>query len=65
MGGNGYRSAVIHSDLLCSPCFRFVGNDPLWKQNFCYSYACLKAISSQRVLDAATELLRERAGAPG
>jgi ADP-heptose:LPS heptosyltransferase len=50
---------VVHSDLACSPCFRFVGNDPMWKVNTCYSFACLKAITPEAVLATATELLAE------
>jgi ADP-heptose:LPS heptosyltransferase len=50
---------VIHSDLACSPCFRFVGNDPMWKVNNCYSFACLTAITPDAVLATATELLAE------
>ena len=53
----GYRGRLLHSDLPCSPCFRFIGNDPLWKVNPCYSFACLKAIGANRVLEAAVELL--------
>lgn len=50
---------VVHSNLACSPCFRFVGNDPLWKVNTCYSFACLNAITPEAVLATATELLAE------
>ena len=53
----GYRGRLLHSDLPCSPCFRFVGNAPLWQVNPCYSFACLKAIDTHHVLDAAVELL--------
>jgi ADP-heptose:LPS heptosyltransferase len=48
---------VVHSDLACSPCFRFVGNDPMLKVNACYSFACLNAITPEAVLATATELL--------
>ncbi|HUY78573.1 MAG TPA: glycosyltransferase family 9 protein [Ktedonobacterales bacterium] len=58
VGGVGYQSRVLHSDLPCYPCFRFVGNDPYWYRNPCYTYACLKAIQPQDVFDAAVELLR-------
>jgi len=58
VGKPGYRSQLIHSDLPCSPCFRFVGNAPLWQVNTCYSYACLKAIDSRRVIEAAVGLLQ-------
>jgi ADP-heptose:LPS heptosyltransferase len=57
VGGPGYRSRVVHSDLRCSPCFHFVGNDPVWKVNPCFTYACLKAITPQQVLDTAVEML--------
>jgi ADP-heptose:LPS heptosyltransferase len=58
VGRPGYRSQLLHADLPCAPCFRFVGNAPLWQVNTCYSYACLKAIDSRRVMEAAVELLQ-------
>lgn len=72
VGRPGYRGRVVHSDLPCSPCFRFVGAAPLWHINTCYSYACLKAIDAREVIDAAIDLLevpastreREPAAAP-
>lgn len=60
VGQEGYRNRVVHSDLPCSPCFRFVGNAPLWQVNPCYSFACLKAIPARAVMEAATELLASR-----
>ncbi len=57
VGRSGYRSRVLHADLPCAPCFRFVGNKPLWQVNPCYSYACLKSIDARQVMDAAAELL--------
>lgn len=54
----GYRSVALHSDLPCAPCFRFIGNAPLWQVNPCYSYACLKAIDSRQVMAAAVALLQ-------
>ncbi len=60
VGKQGYRQRVVHSDLPCSPCFRFVGNDPWWYRNPCFSRACLEAISPQQVLDAALALLERR-----
>jgi ADP-heptose:LPS heptosyltransferase len=54
---------VVHSNLACSPCFRFVGNDPMWKVNSCYSFACLDAITPEDVLATATELLADTQGA--
>ncbi len=65
VGKPGYHQRVVHSDLPCSPCFRFVGNDPIWLPNPCYTFACLKQIGSGRVLSAALELLGEQAGEPG
>jgi len=56
-GAPGHRQRLVHSDLPCSPCFHFVGHDPPWVQNPCFTYACLKAISPEQVLDAAVELL--------
>jgi ADP-heptose:LPS heptosyltransferase len=55
----GPAPRVVHSNVACSPCFRFVGNDPLWKVNTCYSFACLKAITPEAVLLTAMELLAE------
>lgn len=57
VGRPGYRSQILHANLPCAPCFRFVGNAPLWQVNTCYSYACLKAIDARRVMEAAVELL--------
>ena len=61
VGKTGYQHRVVHSDLACSPCFRFLGNDAPWVPNTCYSRACLKAITPQHVMDAASELLAQRA----
>lgn len=58
VGRPGYRGKVLHSDLPCAPCFRFVGNAPLWHVNTCYSYACLKAIDARQVMEAAVDLLQ-------
>jgi hypothetical protein len=58
LGGPRHRQRVVQSNLPCSPCFHFLGTDALWKPNLCYSYACLKAISADDVLAAATSLLR-------
>ncbi len=60
VGKTGYQHRVVHSNLACSPCFRFLGNDAPWIPNTCYSRACLKAITPQQVMDAATELLAQR-----
>ncbi len=60
LGKPGYTQRVVHSDLPCSPCFHFLGNDPPWVHNLCYTRACLKAIAPQQVLDAAVELLAAR-----
>ncbi|HEX6122069.1 MAG TPA: glycosyltransferase family 9 protein, partial [Ktedonobacterales bacterium] len=64
IGKPGYQQRVVHSNLPCSPCFRFVGNDPWWYRNPCHSRACLEAISPQQVLDAALALLEGRAARP-
>lgn len=61
VGKPGYASRVIHSDLPCSPCFRFIGNSAPWMPNPCQSRACLKAIQPEQVLAAATALLRAQA----
>ncbi len=58
VGRPGYRSKLLHADLPCAPCFRFVGNAPLWQVNTCYSFACLKAIDTRSVIEAAVELLQ-------
>jgi ADP-heptose:LPS heptosyltransferase len=60
LGTPGYMQRVVHSDLPCSPCFHFLGNDPPWVHNLCYTRACLKAITPEQVLDAAVELLAAR-----
>lgn len=64
VGKTGYQHRVVHSDLACSPCFRFLGNDAPWIPNTCYSRACLKAITPQQVMDAATDLLAQRDESP-
>ena len=65
VGKTGYQHRVVHSDLACSPCFRFLGNDAPWMPNTCYSRACLKAITPQHVMDAASELLSQGEQSPG
>jgi ADP-heptose:LPS heptosyltransferase len=59
IGKRGYRQRIVRSELPCSPCFHFIGNDAPWVPNTCYSFACLKSISAEQVLDAAVELLRD------
>jgi lipopolysaccharide heptosyltransferase II len=59
VGRRHYRQRVVHSDLPCSPCFHFVGNDAPWVPNTCYSFACLKAIAPEQVLEAALDLLQD------
>jgi ADP-heptose:LPS heptosyltransferase len=57
LGEPGYRQRVLQARLPCSPCFHFVGTEAPWVPNLCHSYACLKAISADDVLEAATSLL--------
>jgi lipopolysaccharide heptosyltransferase II len=64
VGKTGYQHRVVHSNLACSPCFRFLGNDAPWIPNTCYSRACLKAITPQQVMEAATELLAQQNKSP-
>jgi lipopolysaccharide heptosyltransferase II len=64
LGGPRHRQRVVQSDLPCSPCFHFVGTDAPWVPNLCHSYACLKAISADNVLAAATSLLRGEEAPP-
>jgi heptosyltransferase II len=58
LGGPRHRLRVVESGLPCSPCFHFLGTDAPWVPNLCHSYACLKSISADNVLAAATSLLR-------
>ncbi len=58
LGGPRQRQRVVQSSLPCSPCFHFLGTDAPWVPNLCHSYACLKAISPEDVIAAATSLLR-------
>ncbi|MGO8946801.1 MAG: glycosyltransferase family 9 protein [Ktedonobacterales bacterium] len=60
MGKSTYRQRLVQSNLPCSPCFHFIGNDAPWVPNTCYSFACLKAITSDEVMKAAMELLQDR-----
>ncbi len=59
VGKRGYRQRIVHSDLACSPCFHFVGNDAPWVPNTCFTRACLKAISPEQVLQATIDLLQD------
>ncbi|MGH2516125.1 MAG: glycosyltransferase family 9 protein [Ktedonobacterales bacterium] len=59
IGKRSYRQRILHADLPCSPCFNFVGNDVPWVPNTCHSFACLNAISSDEVAQAAIELLQD------
>lgn len=59
VGRRSYRGRIVHSTLPCSPCFHFIGSDAPWVPNTCYSFACLKSISAEQVLDAAIELLQD------
>ena len=59
IGKRSYRQRIVHSNLPCAPCFNFIGNDAPWVPNTCYSFACLNAISSDEVAQAAVELLQD------
>jgi lipopolysaccharide heptosyltransferase II len=59
VGKRTYRQRIVHSDLPCSPCFNFLGNDAPWVPNTCYSFACLNNISPEQVAQAAVELLQD------
>lgn len=56
----GPRVRVVRSDLACSPCFNFVGSQPVWGGSRCRVPSCLHALSTQAVLDAVEELLGHR-----
>ncbi len=60
VGKPGFRFLIAHQDLPCSPCFHFVGSDPLWHVNRCQTRACLQAISAEEVITAACKLLETR-----
>ncbi len=59
IGKPTYRHRLVQSNLPCSPCFHFIGNDAPWVPNTCYSFACLKAITSDEVMQAALDLLQD------
>jgi lipopolysaccharide heptosyltransferase II len=59
IGKQTYRQRIVHSNLPCSPCFHFIGNDAPWVPNTCYSFACMKSIAPSDVLQAAMELLQD------
>lgn len=59
VGKKAYRQRIVHSNLPCAPCFHFVGSEAPWVPNTCHSFACLKAITTEHVLDAAVELLED------
>jgi predicted lipopolysaccharide heptosyltransferase III len=60
VGRPGFRFLIAHQDLPCSPCFHFVGSDPLWHVNRCQTRACLQAIPAEEVITAACKLLETR-----
>jgi predicted lipopolysaccharide heptosyltransferase III len=60
VGRPGFRFLIAHRELPCSPCFHFVGSDPLWHANRCQSRACLQAIPAEEVITAARKLLETR-----
>jgi len=57
IGKHGYQQRIINSNLPCSPCFHFIGNDAPWVPNTCYSFACLKSVTADQVISAAEDLL--------
>lgn len=59
VGPETHRHRVLSADLPCGPCFQFVGNTPPWVPNACHSFACLKAIRAEEVIEAATALLAD------
>lgn len=59
VGKRNYRQRIVHSNLPCSPCFNFIGNDAPWIPNHCTSLACLHAIPADDVLNAAVDLLQD------
>lgn len=59
IGKRNYRQRIVHSKLPCSPCFNFIGNDAPWIPNNCTSLACLHAIPTEDVLQAAMDLLQD------
>ena len=56
----GARVRVVRTDLACSPCFYFVGSQPVWGGSRCRVPSCLHALSTQAVLRAVEDLLRDR-----
>jgi len=59
IGKRSYRHRIVHSNLSCAPCFNFIGNDAPWLPKPCHAGACLNAISSDEVAQAAIELLQD------
>ncbi|HEX6800114.1 MAG TPA: glycosyltransferase family 9 protein [Ktedonobacterales bacterium] len=59
IGKRSYRNRIVHSTLPCSPCFHFIGSEAPWVPNTCYSFACLKSITTDQVLEAAVGLLQD------
>jgi len=55
--GEDHRHISVCSNLPCSPCFHFIGNEPIWQRNLCYSYRCLKEISVADVVAAVQQIL--------
>jgi lipopolysaccharide heptosyltransferase II len=57
--GENHRHVSIQSVLPCSPCFHFIGSEPIWQRNLCHTYRCLKQITVADVMVAAQSLIAE------
>ena len=51
---------VAHANLVCSPCFFFVGSHPVWAGSRCRVPTCLHAVSVATVLDAAERAIARK-----
>lgn len=51
---------VARADLVCSPCFFFVGSHPSWAGSRCRVPTCLHALSVETVLEAAERAIRSK-----
>jgi len=52
---------VARADIVCSPCFFFVGSQPVWATSTCRVPTCLHALSIDAVLAAAERAVARRA----
>lgn len=56
---------IARSGLVCSPCFHFVGSQPVWATSHCRVPTCLHALGVGAVLEAARRVYGRKYETPG